>query len=119
MTETKLAEIEGRVSCAYHVRPDGSCYIVFGSVASGPHCQADCDLPEHHVKLLVDAYNERAALLAQVRAMAAVLTRWDDMITNCAGVPQNPDSLPMMLRYEIRQQIAALAAGGGTEGDGK
>lgn len=38
----------------------------------------------------------------------AALKRWDDMITNCAGVPQNPDSLPMMLRHEIRQQLAAL-----------
>jgi hypothetical protein len=46
-------------------------------------------------------------------AMAEKLRAWDDMITNCAGVPQNPDSLPMMLRHEIR---AALATITGREG---
>lgn len=47
-------------------------------------------------------------------ALIAALERWDDMITNCVGVPQNPDSLPMMLRHEIR---AALTAAQGASAD--
>lgn len=29
----------------------------------------------------------------------------DDMITNCAGVPNNPDSLIRMVQYEIRSLL--------------
>lgn len=49
-----------------------------------------------------------------ITALIAALERWDDMITNCVGVPQNPDSLPMMLRHEIR---AALTAAQGASAD--
>jgi Lar family restriction alleviation protein len=64
----------------------------------------------------IAAWNRRAAPEVPSDAVVERLRAWDDMITNCAGVPQNPDSLPMMLRHEIRTMIAALRPDGQTGG---
>lgn len=37
------------------------------------------------------------------------ITTWIDMTVNCAGVPQNPDSLPQMLLHEFRAVLSTPA----------
>jgi hypothetical protein len=44
--------------------------------------------------------------------MAAKLEQWIDMTVNCAGVPQNPDSLPQMLLYEMRAALSRIRTTG-------
>lgn len=54
-----------------------------------------------------EAAREKAE--AELAALRGRVTDWIDMTVNCAGVPQNPDSLPQMLLHEFR---AALKEGG-------
>jgi hypothetical protein len=70
-------------------------------VCIGEHCGSSIvqELANALIKrreLCIRAELERDAALDKVRA-------WIDMIENCAGVPQNPDSLPQMLLHEMRK----------------
>jgi hypothetical protein len=70
-------------------------------VCIGEHCGSSIvqELANALIKrreLCRRAERERDAALDKVRA-------WIDMIENCAGVPQNPDSLPQMLLHEMRK----------------
>jgi len=49
---------------------------------------------------------ELSALRAENDRLHARIEAWIDMTVNCAGVPQNPDSLPQMLLHEFRAAIA-------------
>ncbi len=44
---------------------------------------------------------------AEIARLREKITQWIDMTDNCAGVPRNPDSLPMMLLYEFRAALDA------------
>ena len=44
-------------------------------------------------------------LVAEVERLRAVIFACADMIDNCAGVPRNPDSLPMMVLHELRTAL--------------
>jgi hypothetical protein len=72
-------------------------YWTVGGTAYHPNCypKAGCKVC---VELRERAERERDAALDKVRA-------WIDMIENCAGVPQNPDSLPQMLLHEMRKLL--------------
>lgn len=74
--------------CRYVVRADDSIYIVFGDANGGPHCQADCDLPEKYVKLLVDAYSAALTPPPQAQAIAAVdgAVDWRKVCPNLDGI---------------------------------
>lgn len=52
----------------------------------------------------IAAERQRADVLAEALRVA------DDMIANCAGVPNNPDSLPRMLQAHFRAALAAYDA---------
>lgn len=89
---------------------------VFGNEGDGPFpyfvtCQFCAALTDSTAQKqeAIDLWNTRQQQAVTAQLVAA-LERWEDMIVNCAGVPQNPDSLPQMLLHEIR---AAISAGKG------
>jgi hypothetical protein len=41
------------------------------------------------------------ALRAEIAGLRERIRGWTDMIKNCSGVPNNPDSLVRMLQYEM------------------
>lgn len=78
------------------------------------------EFADGHTTCYTDATANAALIVTAVNAhhaLIAALERWDDMITNCAGVPQNPDSLPMMLRHEIRTALTAAQGASADTGE--
>jgi hypothetical protein len=73
----------------------------------GPEICPSCDCGDFGLETVQRQRNEISALRERAErerdAWRQRVAEWIDMIENCAGVPQNPDSLPQMLLHEMRK----------------
>jgi len=94
--------------------------LIFGLAAGAEHerqpedvCEANARRMEQRSQFCAGT-DLTPALSAGITLGGLVgrLRAWEDMIANCAGVQQNPDSLPQMLLLEMRHTLSLFPGGG-------